>query len=128
VEDEVEDEPEDEVEVPFEPAESRESREVVESGLFESVPVEAESDALSRPDPSVEFFASPAVTALSSFAFDERAVERSFFAQPLPLKWIVGATHFFVIVLSAPHSGQNFGPGSLIPWMTSVTFRQFEQV
>lgn len=116
---------EDDVEVPFE---SPESREVPESVFFASVPVEPESDAVSRPEPSVDFFASPAVAAVSSFAFDARAVERSFFAQPLPLKWIVGATHFFVIVPSAPHSGQNFGPGSLIPWMTSVTFRQFEQV
>jgi len=116
---------EDDVEVPFE---SPVSREVPESVFLASVPVEPESDAVSRPVPSVDFFASPAVAALSSFAFDARAVERSFFAQPLPLKWIVGATHFFVIVPSAPHSGQNFGPGSLIPWMTSVTFRQFEQV
>jgi hypothetical protein len=36
-----------------------------------------------------------------------RALEpRSFFAQPLPLKWTDGAEKTFVIVPSAPHSGQ----------------------
>jgi len=36
-----------------------------------------------------------------------RALEpRSFFAQPLPLKWTDGAEKTLVIVPSAPHSGQ----------------------
>jgi hypothetical protein len=65
----------------------------------------------------------------SSFAFDAARVldPRSFFAQPVPLKWMAGAVKPFVIVPSAPHSGQNFGPWSLMPWMTSVTWPQAEQ-
>ena len=40
---------------------------------------------------------------------------RSFFAQPLPLKWTDGAEKTFVIVPSAPHSGQYLGPSAAIP-------------
>jgi hypothetical protein len=52
---------------------------------------------------------------------------RSFFAQPLPLKWTDGAEKTFVIVPSAPHSGQKFGPSAAIPWTTSVRRWQAEQ-
>jgi hypothetical protein len=72
---------------------------------------------------------SPPDAPFSSLARAARADEpRSFFAQPLPLKWTAGATNAFVMVPSAPHSGQNFGPWSLIPWITSVTRRQSEHV
>jgi hypothetical protein len=45
---------------------------------------------------------------------------RSFLAQPDPLKTIAGGANPFRIVPSAPHSGQNRGPSSLIPWRMSV--------
>jgi hypothetical protein len=90
-----------------------ESPDVPASDFFGSAPDEPESE----PEPSAEDFESPADAAEppSSFDLEARAVDRSFFAQPLPLKWTVGATNAFVIVPSAPHSGQNFGPWSLIP-------------
>jgi len=91
----------------------------------ESPPEALELDPLSPLDPPF---------ALSSFFVDDDdrlepllELERSFFAQPVPLKWIVGGAKAFVIVPSAPHSGQNFGPGSLIPWTTSVRWPQLLQ-
>lgn len=67
-------------------------------------------------------------------AFDEadgRALlvdERSFFAQPEPLKWIAGVTSAFRIVPSAPQLGQKRGPASWIPWITSTRWAQLEQM
>jgi hypothetical protein len=60
---------------------------------------------------------------------DDRPLEarRSTLAQPEPLKTIDGADIALRIVPSAPHSGQNRGPASLIPWMTSVTRPQLRQ-
>jgi outer membrane biosynthesis protein TonB len=52
---------------------------------------------------------------------------RSFFAQPDPLKWIVGGANSFRIVPSLPHDGQNCGPGSLRPWRMSVRWSQAVQ-
>ncbi len=52
---------------------------------------------------------------------------RSFFAQPDPLKWIVGAENCLRIVPSAPHDGQKWGPGSLIPWRMSARWSQAVQ-
>jgi hypothetical protein len=46
---------------------------------------------------------------------------RSFFAQPLPLKWTAGVLKPFRSVPSAPQAGQKRGPSALMPWMTSVT-------
>jgi hypothetical protein len=54
------------------------------------------------------------------------ALERSFFAQPEPLKCTAGSAKALRSVPSAPHAGQNRGPGSLIPWITSVRSPQFE--
>ena len=54
-------------------------------------------------------------------------LERSFFAQPEPLKWTAGVAKALRRVPSAPHAGQNRGPGALMPWMTSVVCPQFEQ-
>ena len=54
--------------------------------------------------------------------------ERSFLAQPEPLKCTAAVVIAFVNVPSAPHAGQNRGPGALMPWMTSVRCRQFEQM
>jgi hypothetical protein len=60
---------------------------------------------------------------------DDRPLEarRSTLAQPEPLKTIDGADIALRIVPSAPHSGQNRGPASLMPWMTSVTRPQLRQ-
>ena len=55
------------------------------------------------------------------------ALDRSFFAQPVPLKWTVGATKAFRSVSSAPQAGQNRGAGASIPWMNSVRVAQLEQ-
>jgi hypothetical protein len=52
---------------------------------------------------------------------------RSFFAQPDPLKWIVGGANSFRIVPSLPHDGQNCGPGALRPWRMSVRWSQAVQ-
>jgi hypothetical protein len=59
--------------------------------------------------------------------FGVRVAALSFFAQPEPLKRIAGVLKPFFRVPSAPQLGQNRGPGSLIPWMTSVRCPQFEQ-
>jgi hypothetical protein len=56
------------------------------------------------------------------------AVDRSFFAQPAPLKWTAADETAFVKVPSAPQLGQNRGPASWMPWITSVRCRQFEQM
>jgi len=64
-------------------------------------------------------------------AFDARvALEapRSFFAQPDPLKWMVGGANSLRIVPSAPHDRQKFGPGSLIPWRMSARWSQAVQM
>jgi hypothetical protein len=58
-------------------------------------------------------------------ADDER---RSSFAQPEPLNTTAGAVIALRIVPSAPQFGQNRGPWSLIPWMTSVTRPQAPQL
>jgi hypothetical protein len=55
------------------------------------------------------------------------APPRSFFAQPVPLKWMAGAANCLRIVPSAPHEGQKRGPGSLIPWRMSARWSQAEQ-
>src|SRR4029079_2246640 len=74
-----------------------------------------------EPEPALASLPLESDFAVSSFfdVDDPRAeeldVERSFFAQPEPLKWIAGAAKAFVIVPSAPPSGQNFGTPSLIP-------------
>jgi hypothetical protein len=43
---------------------------------------------------------------------------RSFFAQPDPLKWIVGAVNALRMSV-LPQTGQLAGPASLTPWSTS---------
>jgi hypothetical protein len=70
---------------------------------------------------------------LPSDDFDEAAalvtdeLPRSFFAQPDPLKWIAGAANCLRIDPSAPHDGQNVGPGSLMPWRMSARWSQAVQ-
>ena len=62
----------------------------------------------------------PPTSPAAAAAFVELAAPRSFFAHPEPLKWIVGGANCLRIVPSAPHDGQNCGPGSLIPWRMSA--------
>src|SRR5206468_12391806 len=78
------------------------------------------SPALDEPSPE-----SPAAAAARVRAPLE--LERSFLAQPEPLKWTVGATNVLRIVPSAPHAGQKRGPGASMPWITSVFCRQDAQ-
>jgi hypothetical protein len=77
--------------------------------------------------------ASPAVPVLApspesvlarAFVIDD---DRSFFAQPLPLKCTAGGANALRMLFSAPQAGQKRGPGASIPWMTSVRAPQFEQ-
>ena len=74
------------------------------------------------PPPLAEAPSPPDSPAFDDAALDARVelLPRSFFAQPEPLKWIVGGANCLRIVPSRPHDGQNLGPGSLIPWMMSA--------
>ena len=63
----------------------------------------------------------------SVFDLERLELERSFFAQPEPLKWTDGATKAFRSVPSAPQAGQNRGAGASMPWMNSVRVEQVEQ-
>jgi hypothetical protein len=70
-------------------------------------------------DPELEPELEAASPSADEVGVDERAVVlRSFFAQPLPLKWIVGA----VTALrtgAAPQIGQLDGPSADTEWITS---------
>jgi hypothetical protein len=81
-------------------------------------------DEVSEPDSEsldeLLLFAGSSFRAAAGFD----VLDRSFFAQPEPLNTIAGGANAFVIVPSAPHSGQNFGPLSWIPWTTSVRWPQ----
>lgn len=79
------------------------------------------------PSPGELLDPSPEPAAAAALVFDVELVDRSFFAQPEPLKWTDGATTAFRSVPSAPQLGQNRGVGASIPWMNSVRVVQFEQ-
>jgi hypothetical protein len=49
---------------------------------------------------------------------DRRFAVRSFLAQPVPLKWIVGAVKA-LRTGAAPQIGQTVGPSAVTEWMTS---------
>jgi hypothetical protein len=76
----------------------------------------------------------PSVTAALSEASFELVrlgpdrLERSFFAQPEPLKTIAEGTIAFRIVPSAPHAEQYRGPSSWTPWITSSRWSQALQM
>ena len=90
--------------------------------LFVSGEVEVEVDEPPSPEPlSVE------LEELPDFLAAPLVDERSFFAQPEPLKWIAGVTSALRIVPSWPQLGQKRGPASLIPWITSTRCAQLEQ-
>ena len=67
------------------------------------------------PESAVEPLSAAADAALDA---EREAVLRSFFAQPLPLKWIVGAEKAFRTG-DAWQIGQAVGPSALSEWMTS---------
>jgi hypothetical protein len=53
---------------------------------------------------------------------------RSFFAQPEPLKWMVGGLNDLRSVPIAPHAGHAAGGPPLIEWTISLVRPQFEQM
>jgi hypothetical protein len=91
-----------------------------------SPPPERESDpeAPSLEDVELGEASPPVAAAFVLVLLDD---ERSFLAQPEPLKWTAGETKALRSVSSAPHAGQNRGAGASIPWMNSVRVEQFEQ-
>jgi hypothetical protein len=72
------------------------------------------SELVALSDPPFE----PLPTVAPSRAAFRDAAPRSFFAQPLPLKWIVGGAN---ALRTGPlwQTGQCVGPGAFNPWMTS---------
>ena len=70
--------------------------------------VDGPSPALDEPSP---------LDALDDRELD-RAADRSFFAQPVPLKWIDGAENA-LRTGAAPQTGHVSGPAALSPWITS---------
>ncbi len=98
--------------------------------LDEPEPDEPEPDEPEPDDPSPDdeppSFPPSDVDERDALVADEDD-PRSFFAQPEPLKWIVGGANCLRSVPSAPHVGQNCGAASLIPWRMSVFVPQFEQ-
>jgi hypothetical protein len=87
---------------------------------------ESEPD-VAMDESAVEAFEPPSFVSPDFELFVVPVADRSFFAQPEPLKWIAGVLNPFRSVPSAPQLGQNRGAGSWIPWMTSVRCPQLEQ-
>jgi hypothetical protein len=94
-------------------------------------PVEPESDADEPESEDVPLSLDVVAPSPDAFelaaALDALELPRSFFAQPEPLKWIVGGANSLRIVPSSPHDGQNRGPGSFRPWRMSVRWSQAVQ-
>src|SRR6266550_1242650 len=91
------------------------------SELVAPSPLEALS--LSFADPASAAPSEPEPDPLSAdadaaFEAERDAELRSFFAQPLPLKWIVGAETAFRTG-DAPQMGHAVGPSAVTEWMTS---------
>ena len=110
--------------MPAEPSDDADEPELDES--FVGAPLADPSLAPGEPDESVldpaeslleESLLEPSV-ADDALVPDELEDERSFFAQPEPLKWIDGAENPFRTG-AAPHTGQTVGPSALTPWITS---------
>jgi hypothetical protein len=86
-------------------------------------PPDADSPELDPPDADSPDADSPAFAGPPAFFFVEAAEDRrSFLAQPLPLKWIVGGTN--ARVTRPSQSGHCWGPASLRPWKTSNRWPQ----
>jgi hypothetical protein len=76
--------------------------------------------------PLVPAFAAGVSAPESGFEGAFVLADRSFLAQPEPLKWSAGAVNALRRVPSAPQAGQKRGPGAAMPWITSVRSPQFE--
>lgn len=74
-------------------------------------------------DPSPD----PESVAAAALVFEPDELDRSFLAQPEPLKCTAGGTKTLRSVSSAPQAGQNRGAGASMPWMNSVRVLQLEQ-
>jgi hypothetical protein len=96
---------------------------------FESLPEDASApdDPFGFDEPSLEVSPSPDDAELDARVRLLLALDRSFLAQPEPLKWTVGATNALRSVSSAPQAGQKRGAGASMPWMNSVRVEQLEQ-
>ena len=86
-------------------------------------PSPPEALPLSFPEPASAAPSEPEPDPLSAdadaaFEAERDAELRSFFAQPLPLKWIVGAETAFRTG-EAPQMGHAVGPSAVTEWMTS---------
>ena len=86
-------------------------------------PPDADSPELDPPELDPPVADSPAFAGPPAFFFVEAAEDRrSFLAQPLPLKWIVGGTN--ARVTRPSQSGHCWGPASFRPWKTSYRWPQ----
>jgi len=89
----------------------------VEPDASDELDASDEADWSDELDPSDARAAAAAPSP--SWLFDVRAAElRSFFAQPEPLKWIVGGAKPFRTG-PLPHEGHCVGPAASTPWITS---------
>jgi hypothetical protein len=114
----------DELEADFD---GPDSAEVFEPASLE--PLDAPSpDEPDEPDEAPALSEEPESVAAAAFVLEPDELERSFLAQPEPLKWTDGATNALRSVPSAPQLGQKRGCGASIPWMNSVRVVQFEQM
>jgi hypothetical protein len=115
--------------VPFEAGEVPDPDEPDEPDPADPVDVPEDPEPWDEDDPSPDDPASfpPSDDEPRDAFVPEEAAPRSFFAQPEPLKWIVGGANCLRSVCSAPHVGQNSGAGSLSPWRMSVFVPQLEQ-
>jgi hypothetical protein len=95
-------------------------------------PAEEPSDELSELDPPSPPAPPEDDSPLDDESLEDRerarlALDRSFLAQPEPLKCTAGVATALRIVPSAPHAGQNLGPSASIRWITSIRFRHDAQ-
>jgi hypothetical protein len=97
------------------------------AGAVASGEVVAELDDDPPSESPVEDPVSPLRAAESPEPDDEDAdARRSFFAQPVPLKWTAGAAKA-LRTGPPPHDGQLVGPSAWTPWMTSNRVPQLAQ-
>jgi hypothetical protein len=104
------------------------SAEPVEVDPLDAVPVDPSLPDAVPPSEPVAVLESSLARPFDARELDDPLDERrSTLAHPEPLNTIAGRESAFRIVPSAPHSGQNRGPDSLIPWITSVVLPQWLQ-
>lgn len=78
--------------------------------------VDSDVDPPSVPDPPAGAGVVP--ESLAPWDADRELELRSFLAQPVPLKWIVGAVKA-LRTGAAPQTAQTVGPSAVSEWMTS---------